>query len=118
MNHSQHPLIDKATALLDQEHALLTDGNFDALETLMSAKGLLAEEIAAHQSEFVEDDLHEIRKLSERNGAALEAAQMGVKSAIDKIAAVRRVDTHLDTYTASGTRQSHDVGTPRHNLKA
>jgi len=90
--------------LLMRERTAILAGQFDVLERLATEKqrlvGLVAQQNADGES------LSRLRHLAERNGKLLAAMDRGIKAATRRIEVLRKGPGTLQTYNASGQRQT------------
>ena len=101
-------LIDSLTSLLEDERTALIEGKLDALEGLLSRKQALFEELEERQEEDAIDpeSLAPLQDLFRRNHALLESTQKGLRATTERMGAMRRVRTSLETYTNTGQRHA------------
>ncbi|MBO9395405.1 flagellar biosynthesis protein FlgN [Shimia sp. R9_1] len=101
-------LIDSLTSLLEDERTALIEGKLDALEGLLSRKEALFEELEERQEEDSIDpeSLAPLQDLFRRNHALLESTQKGLRATTERMGAMRRVRTSLETYTPTGQRHA------------
>jgi hypothetical protein len=100
--------------VLEAERTALADGAFDSLADLAERK---AEALAslADAPPGEPGRIEALQREAARNARLLEAAGLGLRAAIDRLTAMRRVATHLDTYTAAGART--DLALPAPTLE-
>lgn len=101
-------VIDSLTTLLEDERSALIEGKFEALEELLSRKESLFEELEELQEEeeLAPENLAPLQDLFRRNHALLESTQKGLRVTQERMGAMRRVRTSLETYTPTGQRHA------------
>ncbi|MEM1428045.1 MAG: hypothetical protein AAGG09_01160 [Pseudomonadota bacterium] len=102
----QADLLARLRANLEEERAALRAGQFGRIEELTAQKEKLAAEIGATGIVATAPEIDALRALAKANAALCEAAQSGVRAAIDRFRERTRVAGHLDTYDRSGKRRS------------
>ena len=108
--------VDDLSAVLEAERAALAAGAFEDLAELAARKtALLAELDAAPPTRAAGPQLEAVKRDAAHNARLLDAAARGLRAAIDRLAAMQRVATHLDTYTEAGTRA--DLAPPSPTLE-
>lgn len=89
--------------LLDKERRALLDGDLNAISRGLREKERLIDALHALQSEQA-DDFSAVREKAMRNQVLLDGAMDGIRAAVDRMAALRRIRDTLDTYDQSGRR--------------
>lgn len=87
--------------LLDEEHRILTEGNYAALEELLRRKSGLRAALSDTEDRA---SLDRLARLATRNAALIAAAQLGFQSARTRLKDIREGRTNA-TYTREGLRQ-------------
>ena len=109
-------LVEALTSVLEEERAVLIEGKLDALEDLLARKEALFEELEAQQEKETLDldSLAPLQDLFRRNHALLESTQRGIRATTERMGAMRRVRTSLETYTNTGQRQAVQMSAGQH----
>lgn len=92
------------TDLLNQEHKALLEGDLDQVTKLFATKEALFDQICVDPP----NDIGEMRKLEKkikRNHLLLDGALEGIRRVADRMTALKRVQTSIDTYGADGCKQ-------------
>ncbi|AXI48608.1 flagellar biosynthesis protein FlgN [Sulfitobacter sp. SK012] len=95
-------------ALLEAERAALLTGNLEALGEMVDQKeGLIGKlnDAMPDGSQSIAD----LRVKVERNQSLLNGAMDGIRSVAERIAALRKVRSSLDTYDADGRKCSVSI---------
>ena len=100
--------IDALDDLLDKERAALLDGNLETVGRLHLRKEALIDQLN-RQDVAQATDMGALHLKVSRNQALLGSALQGVRAVSRRLAAIRRVRQSLETYDASGRRQSVDL---------
>lgn len=95
--------LSKLETLLEQERAFLLEGDLQGLGTLLPAKEKLVE-ILLDGDETHHDQIVPLEGKLQRNQLLLDGALEGIRSVAVRLAALREVQTALDTYDARGRK--------------
>ena len=98
--------------LLERERAALLDGNLDAIPGLLSEKEALFDRLA-ELDRLERAGLKDLQGKVMRNQALLDSAMRGIRAVADRMSVLRRVSQTLETYDASGRRESVPTGRAR-----
>jgi len=97
---------DALEDLFDRERKAILAGQFDVLERLGAEKERLFG--AVQRKGPGRAPLERLRHMADRNKTLLNAMEMGVRAASDRIEALRAKPGALQTYDAAGQRQPID----------
>lgn len=98
-------LINRLDALLDAERVTLLAGDLQEIADIAQAKEELMDALNALDAK----DRAEISRLQskvERNQVLLDGALQGIRKVASRLAALRRIRRSLETYDATGRRQT------------
>lgn len=104
--------IDALDDLLDAEREALMAGDLEGLTRLAENKERLIEALNATEQTDL-DALSMLDRKVKRNQLLLDSALEGIRTVARRIGALRRIRASLDTYDATGQRQTIDVDTTR-----
>lgn len=104
-------LYSRLRGLLEREQHALRTGAIEDLGDMLEEKQELALALQQSQQGPQRVEVLTLRAMAETNAAMLEAAKRGIKAASERTAERFRVAGHLDTYDASGQRQSYTATT-------
>lgn len=109
-NEDIQPVIDALDDLLDSEREALLAGDLDRIARMHDLKVDLIDRLNALdlQDQIRLEDLND--KVG-RNQALLKSALDGIRAVARRLAAVRRIKGSLDTYDASGRKNSLPIET-------
>jgi hypothetical protein len=96
--------ITTLSELLDAERLALLEGNLDQVTKLLDSKEALFEKVGAE----AQSDAPALQALDDkvkRNQLLLNGALEGIRTVTERIAALRKVQTSLDTYDAKGRKK-------------
>lgn len=99
------PKLARIDALLDRERKALKEGRLEKLEPMVTEREKLVEDL---KGKISGDDRESVRKLKEirskarKNASLYSAALDGIKSANERVAAIRQATEHLSTYSQDG----------------
>ena len=103
--------IDALRDALEQERAALREGRLDLIARMASQRETLMQELRAAAveapSRLDASMIAALRADAEVNQRLLIAAGQGIKSVIDRIAAIREAAGKLTTYGADGLKTDH-----------
>ncbi len=99
-------LIHELDGLLDKENAAILGGDLDLIRRLFEAKQHLVARINEAAGPGM-TGLPALRVKLARNQDLLHSAMQGVKSVVDRLAALRAVRDELLTYDAAGRKNRH-----------
>ncbi|MEX0349341.1 MAG: hypothetical protein AB3N15_07920 [Paracoccaceae bacterium] len=102
------PAISQMNALLDQERQLLIAGALDQVAALASEKEVLLASI--EQGMATAADLDAIRRKADKNRALFDAALAGLRSVVERLTELKRLQSGFDTYDRTGQRRQHEPG--------
>ncbi|MCL6284674.1 flagellar biosynthesis protein FlgN [Ruegeria sp. 2012CJ41-6] len=105
---NQTSAISKLNELLDQERQLLISGALDQVAALTPAKEFLLDGVA--QDSATVGDLDAIRVKADQNRVLFDAALAGLRSVVERLSELKRLQSGFDTYDRSGQRQQHEPG--------
>lgn len=108
-NDAIQTTIDALDELLDDERRALLSGELDKIARLHDRKTKLIDDL----NELDLRDQEQIRDLSRkvgRNQELLTSALDGIRAVARRLAAVRHVREHLDTYDAEGKKSTISTG--------
>jgi flagellar biosynthesis/type III secretory pathway chaperone len=97
-------LIDELDTLLDTERTALLAGDIDAMGRLLEQKESLIDALNTLAADT--PPLDGLQAKVVRNQALLDGALQGIRRASARMAALRRVRRSLETYDASGQKQT------------
>ena len=97
-------LVDELDTLLEKERTALLSGDIDAIGRLLQRKESLIDGLNALDAEAA--PLGGLQGKVARNQALLDGALQGIRRASARMAALRRVRRSLETYDASGQKQT------------
>jgi hypothetical protein len=103
-NDTAEVTVNKLSELLDAERNALLKGDLEKVTELLEPKEVLFGQIDGEKK-------HDIRVLKalddkvKRNQLLLNGALDGIRTVTDRMAALRRVQTSLDTYSADGRKK-------------
>lgn len=103
--------LDTLDRLLEQERALLLEGDLQGLGKLLPQKEAIIEDLL-NESLLSRDAVAPIERKLQRNQLLLDGALDGIRAVAARLAALRQVRSALDTYDAQGRRQT--VETSKH----
>ena len=92
--------------LLDIERSTIMRGATDDLQTLAERKEHLLQFASTAKGRADHQTLAAVQKKASRNRQLLASAMWGVKSAIERLEAIRTGQVSTHTYTDDGSRQS------------
>lgn len=104
--------IDALDDLLETERAALLSGDLEGLTRLAASKEQLIQSLNATE----QTDLEALSLLDskvKRNQQLLDSALEGIRSVARRMGALRRIRASLDTYDATGQKQSIEVDATR-----
>lgn len=107
--------ISDIEALLELEEASLRNQDFSALAVILKQKAELFKELDAENVSFDSKEIRNILMRIEHNQRLHKATLGGLRSVIDRLEAIKRAASHLDTYTASGARK--DLVQPKSKME-
>lgn len=107
-NEDFEDVIDALDDVLDAERAALLEGNLDEVGRLLERKESLIDELSQMEM-ATREPLEGLSSKVERNQALLDQALEGIRSVAQRLAAMRRVRSSLDTYDEKGARRTIDV---------
>jgi flagellar biosynthesis/type III secretory pathway chaperone len=96
--------ITELSTLLDAERVALLGGDLDQVTKLLETKEILFDTIDVESPQ----DTAALRALDDkvkRNQLLLDGALQGIRAVADRMAALRKVQTSLETYGADGRRK-------------
>ena len=106
MTHSNaQTLIDQLDVLLEKEREVLLEGRLEAMADIAREKENLIDSLNA----LVPDPKHNISELQTkvvRNQVLLDGAMQGIRNVATRLAALRKFRRTLETYDASGRKQT------------
>ncbi len=91
--------------LLEQERALLLEGDLEGLGTLLPYKEAVIESLL-QQTGWKRDVITPLEQKLQRNQLLLDGALDGIRIVAARLAALKQVRSALDTYDAQGRRRS------------
>lgn len=103
--------IEALTALQEKKRAALAEGRFDGLAHIDAEAAALLTQLEAVEPQAdvdeaarkdLEDRLERLREIASTNGKLTEAAQKGVRSAIDRLSAMAAAETEMGAYNKAG----------------
>jgi len=98
--------------LLDRERKALLVGDLDRLHRLTPEKeALLARMTGVDAND--EDGLQSLQSKIGRNQDLIASAAAGIRAVADRIAAIRQVQSGLETYDRTGRKTRHPNAQPR-----
>ena len=101
-------IVERASALLEDERAALVAADFKALEDVATRKEALFEEL--RRTRAPEASLARLRQAAERNAALLAASARGLRAVTRRIAEIRAATGSLRTYSQDGRAQTVGAG--------
>lgn len=110
-DESAMTMVATLSDLLDQERVALLDGDLDQVTKLLEPK----EELFGKIGENAQHDAGALQALDakvKRNQLLLNGALEGIRTVKERMAALRRVQTSLDTYSADGRKQEIQLKPP------
>lgn len=102
-------LIDALEDLLDQERDLLLDGRLDGLRRIADLKAGLVGDLANAPAA---PEWDRVAAKAARNARLLEVAGQGLRSALERISAIRNGPAPLATYSRQGVKRDLDRPAP------
>jgi flagellar biosynthesis/type III secretory pathway chaperone len=105
---NQTPAISRLNDLLDQERQLLISGALDQVAALSSKKESLLDGVA--QDVATVGDLDALRFKANQNRALFNAALAGLRSVVERLSELKRLQSGFDTYDRAGKRLQHEPG--------
>lgn len=99
----------KLNELLDQERQLLISGALDQVAALVPEKESLLDDVAREGAATVAD-LDIIKHKADQNRALFDAALAGLKSVVERLSELKRLQSGFDTYDKAGQRLQHEPG--------
>jgi flagellar biosynthesis/type III secretory pathway chaperone len=107
---AQTPVI-ALSELLDVERAALLKGDLDQVTKLLESKEALFGQIGA-ETRHEEEVLRALDEKMKRNQLLLGGALEGIKVVTERMVALRRVQTSLETYGADGRKNQIKLKPP------
>jgi len=105
-------VLDQITILLDRERTALLRGDHDQLSEITAELEAAFSKLSIDN--LMEDDdkirLLNIKDVAKRNTQLFDAAKMGILTARDKLALIKRACSELNTYTVDGDMKDVIVG--------
>ncbi|WP_424941200.1 hypothetical protein [Aliiroseovarius sp. S253] len=89
--------------LLEDERQLILNGELDALPKLTDAKTEILSQMV--QSTLSQNQFAQLQTIAARNQSLLVAAANGIRSARDRLDAIRNPNQGVKTYTRTGAAQ-------------
>lgn len=94
------PTVDEFCDLLDQEHSLILEGNFERLQDLFCKKEAWMKDLRHSDQKLI--DLTKIREKSARNQGLLQSSAQGLKSASQRISDLMKAQDQHKVYGNDG----------------
>jgi hypothetical protein len=104
-NSTAQNLIERLDDILDHERAALLKGDLDTIMRLAPAKEALIDALNG-TADAEEADLEGLQGKVTRNQVLLSGTLQGIRKVATRIAALRRIRKSLETYDASGRKQT------------
>ena len=98
-------LIDQLDKLLESERTVLLKGEIDEIPTIAEQKEALIDALNAIKTNET-CDLEQLQRKVSRNQILLDGALHGIRNVAMRLAALRKIRRSLETYDASGNKQS------------
>lgn len=98
-------LIDQLDGLLDVERRALLNGELDAIAAIAEEKEQLIDALNAILPEQ-QPPLKDLQSKVARNQVLLDGALQGIRKVAARLAALRRIRRTLETYDATGRKQT------------
>ena len=102
---NSNELFEALSDLLEQEREALLTGDLEAVAELLKSKEAFIEELSRIE-EFEAQALETLQGKMKRNQDLLDSALEGIRAVADRLAALRRVRTTLETYDAKGDKRT------------
>lgn len=99
-------LIDQLDELLDAERRALLIGQLDAIAAIAEEKERLIDALNAMEPEESRPALKDLQSKVARNQVLLDGALQGIRKVAARLAALRRIRRSLETYDATGRKQT------------
>jgi len=116
--HDLDHLLGEVEGVLDTERNLLRLGAFEGLSDLARRKEQLISHIAGHMDPASSAILQRVRAKAQVNLALFAAAQSGLRAAQDRLDAIRRGASTLQTYDSNGRATAFVSPVARHERRA
>lgn len=107
-NEMSNELFAELDCLLDTEREALLSGNLEKIGELLEQKEILIEQLSRIE-ECEASPLQSLTDKMKRNQDLLDSALEGIRTVANRLAALRRVRSTLDTYDSNGARKSIHV---------
>lgn len=104
-NTDFNDVVDALDDVLDAEREALLTGNLEKIGRLLEQKEALIEELSVLE-ELEAKPLQDLTGKLKRNQDLLDHALQGIRSVANRLAALRRVRSTLDTYDSNGAKRS------------
>jgi flagellar biosynthesis/type III secretory pathway chaperone len=95
--------VNALLSLLEDERQLILAGKIDALPNLANAKSQALSQLGSGR--LSQAQISRLQTVTARNQSLLAAAAEGIRSAQNRLRAIRNPDPSLKTYTRAGTPQ-------------
>ncbi len=107
---TDHPVnLESLDLLLEQERALLLEGDLEGLGALLPQKEAVVERLL-QQGAWSRDAVAPLEQKLQRNQLLLDGALDGIRTVAARLAALKQVRSALDTYDEQGRRRSVETG--------
>lgn len=109
MQGESHFVIVALSALLDEQHFALCNGDFAILPSICVRMETLLSALGSAQGQR-RQDLEALRRQADAGQKTLDASRRGLNSARTRLRAILEVGTQLNTYDGRGRMASVSVG--------
>jgi flagellar biosynthesis/type III secretory pathway chaperone len=102
-NQNPQNLINELDEILDQERSALVRGELDQIESLLSRKEAIIQNLNTIEN-LEREALSKVQSKVSRNQELLNSAMEGIRSVATRMAELRRVKKGLDVYDRAGRK--------------
>ncbi|EBA17094.1 hypothetical protein RSK20926_08992 [Roseobacter sp. SK209-2-6] len=104
--HEPQALIDELDEILDEERSALVRGELEKIESLVTRKERIIEQLNAID-DLERKELNKVQTKVSRNQELLNSAMDGIRSVATRMAELRKVRKGLDVYDRTGRRSRY-----------
>lgn len=115
--HEIERLLSDMEGLLDVERKLLRNADFGGLPALSLQKERLISRIIDHPEAAPAERIQHVREKAQANLALFKAAKCGFRAAQERLDAIRRLASNLQTYDSSGRASAFALPVVRHERR-